>query len=1355
MRFSWGGGTAQTWSGTISATDGTFSNASPLGLGVDSSASVKLTGGKLVIDHWSPTNYGGVDVNLSTSPDTQVTFSLFADETPETKFEQTTTLSELIDQTTGGSIDPLGNRFSVTRVPGNAIDVSFSRDHLVFKPNEPFKFQITPLLTGFQTKSASCKIRMWPANLANKPISRPLFSKTASFELDALGSADGQTVNLNMPKTEGIYNLEIELDPTWYQSSFNVKKNSLRRKIQFIVLSDKPASTTEGTKRRWRQVSIVDPVNVDSNSLPASWSRVVGLPANRTIGNQLRSPVVIDQQTLMQLAPGGWQAIPLTIDRLNKPHVVELDYVSTGEMSLGLSLLQTDAAGQIPLYGFDSGVFIPKSLVTDSNAGKIQRHRLTIWPKTKNPYLLVANRHAGKNAVVGKVRVFAGPDRLERSQVAKTPVGSGAAAKRKLMAFYEAPLFPENFGAREKTDPSMREPLDDWRMFYEGANRFIEYLQANSYRGAFVTVACDGSAIYPSKLLSPSPKHDNGTFFSTGQDPIRKDILEMLFRMFEREGLVLVPTLAMSGPLPEIESERTAPTRPSDDPNSIAQSQSFEMVDVNQEVHSRAISGGLPIYNPLDRKVQRSVTRVVDELAERYKRHSAFDGVAIICRPDTYTLLPGRRWGYDPTTVQQFFQSLPELGAVPTQWADIQALLLGKQRKTWVDWRANQMALWYEDMAANVRRSLPNGKLYLAPVDIYRNEETASALSPGLHGSSDFEQVMLHMGLSSRTLAGIDEEGRENGIVLLNPHRLSPDQPLSSRRIDIAVENSKQAEQFFAQSSYAGDLFTHRISWAHFAQLQAQSPFGNQLSPLMRLQQMAPAEHFNRRRFVESIRNRDARMLIDGGWMVTIGQESSILDMMTVYGNLPDQKFEDVTNHYKNPRSLPLAVRQIRTPEESTFYVANASPWPMNVKLYFDVGDSSTPKVESLSAHSLEVKKSAPVSIQQASSSTGKSANASLNQTGEVNGQKNRGAYEIRLTVPAYGLVGGRSTNQGFSLNDFEFRLPDNADRDLRRHVYSLQSKLAKSNNTRHAGVIENPSFMLGGQSTFGGWDKGEQPTTKIRLGTESEVRVAPTQNGNPKLNGQSNPPTDGVSLIMTNTDPEPVWIRSNSFKAPETGRLSISVWLKTDDAKKQPPVRLAVEGQLPGQSPNTSYYRFGSVGSLSPDPDSNQVGEEWKRFAVHFDDLPTEGLTHVRIGFDLMGPGKVQVDNVQVFDRWFDEKDAKAITQLLASTGPLLSQPESWDRCRRLLNGYWCKFLDEHLSEEEPPANKKASQSSSQTDTQPRNTQSRLRPLNTLPLQPINNEFPPATEREMESTGKRKPSKFRRFRNLGTPRKK
>lgn len=254
-----------------------------------------------------------------------------------------------------------------------------------------------------------------------------------------------------------------------------------------------------------------------------------------------------------------------------------------------------------------------------------------------------------------------------------------------------------------------------------------------------------------------------------------------------------------------------------------------------------------------------------------------------------------------------------------------------------------------------------------------------------------------------------------------------------------------------------------------------------------------------------------------------------------------------------------------------------------------------------------------------------------------------------------------------YQVFDFGFALPGDADEDLRRQVFALQAKLTKSANPRPLQVLENSGFEFNGQPTLGGWDSGQQSTGKVRLDTNQDAT-------------DSKPPMGRASLLMANDQPAPLWVRSNVFDATDTGRISISVWLKTEDPVNQPPLRLALEGQSNG----TSYYRFGSVGSLSADTNTNQIEARWKRFAVHFDDLPVEGLSNVRIGFDLMGPGKVNIDNVQVFDRWFDENDAKAITQMLASTGPLLANPATFDSCRRVLTGYWPSFLDQFIELEE-----------------------------------------------------------------------
>jgi hypothetical protein len=60
------------------------------------------------------------------------------------------------------------------------------------------------------------------------------------------------------------------------------------------------------------------------------------------------------------------------------------------------------------------------------------------------------------------------------------------------------------------------------------------------------------------------------------------------------------------------------------------------------------------------------------------------------------------------------------------------------------------------------------------------------------------------------------------------------------------------------------------------------------------------------------------------------------------------------------------------------------------------------------------------------------------------------------------------------------------------------------------------------------------------------------------------------------------------------------------------------------------------------------------------------------------MDTGSVWVDRFELYDRWFDENDLKAITQFMASAGPLLANPATVDEARILLQGYWPQFIDQ-----------------------------------------------------------------------------
>src|SRR5690606_37620498 len=141
----------------------------------------------------------------------------------------------------------------------------------------------------------------------------------------------------------------------------------------------------------------------------------------------------------------------------------------------------------------------------------------------------------------------------------------------------------------------------------------VEYLSTEGYNSLLLTVFADGSTIYPSELLEPTPRYDTGVFFSSGQDIQRKDVLELLYRLFDRAGFVLIPQLQFSTPLPALERQLAAQG---------SDAHGIELIgrDGRTWRESRPIRRGLaPYYNPLHPAVQSAILEVVRELVDRYK----------------------------------------------------------------------------------------------------------------------------------------------------------------------------------------------------------------------------------------------------------------------------------------------------------------------------------------------------------------------------------------------------------------------------------------------------------------------------------------------------------------------------------------------------------------------------------------------------------------------------------------------------------------------------------------------------------------------------------------------------------------
>ena len=949
LRISWGGGQNQAWQGALATVDGELFDVVPLGLARDSSVSaIAADKNTIQIRQLSPANYDGFDFSFTGKSSAQINITMASQNGAEIQWQRSVTIAELLSQPLNEPLDDFQHGISITRVPGDEVQFECGRDHMVFAPDEPFRAQIRLNRSALKSVDGNCKVTLVPAR-ESSPV---LMAQATELTVDDSGSSGTISFDMEAPPTEGVYDIVIEVDRSNGNRNFpagllpaNIngltisgKSAAVVRRIQLVVLDSQQRQPL--ASETYEQILLTTPAQLIRPE--NRWMRGINQPS-RPLSSQPARLVEDQGRSWWQLDAGQWQAIPLGPTVAGAPHVVEIQYAPGHPIAVGLSVLDFDANGQVPIQGADSGIRVPNSVANamrnSANANMdldaapaIATHRLTFWPRSKECYLLVANQSANQEAKLGSVRVLSS---AAQQLPASAPVtkAAGSQPNRQRLAFCDTANFAQGLNVEKLFDSSVGQPLDDWLVFYQGTMRLVEYLKAHHYQGAVIPVVVDGGALYPSQLLRSSPKNDSGTFQSLGQDPVRKDVLRLLLQIFERENLTLVPALEFADPLANIELERGQQ-------NANASTRSFEMIDFSG--HPADLSDShLPRYNPLSPVVQSHAVNVVDELVRRYSRQSALGGVAIVCRPQTWTLLPGRQYGYDIETLTRFYQSLPQSPPVPDNYAAIQQQLFGELADSWVQWRADQMSAFYSQLAGTIRAQIPQARLLLAPIGLHENEEMQSILSPSLHASVNIKQLLLRSGFDRQQLNLVP------GLVLLKSETISSGSSLAESRVAENIRTLPEFQSYFnSANGESGTLSWHQGSWAHFAKLQTLDPFDQQTGRLIRHHQLDPAGRWSRESMADALFHQDSTWLIDGGVSLVMGQEDAIADFANVFAQLPRDRFTDVPysgdwaeanlpKSHERGLGCPVAVRTLRTGSQLWFYCVNDSPWPTKVKLYF------------------------------------------------------------------------------------------------------------------------------------------------------------------------------------------------------------------------------------------------------------------------------------------------------------------------------------------------------------------------------------------------------------------------------------
>lgn len=1174
LRVAWGGGGSRRWNGTIALTAGTIELHRTLGLEADEPGSMWIDEGLLLIRERSPRAYDGVDFFVQAPLSARLIVRLAAaegtEETPPVEIQ----LADVLNKPHNVPLDRQNNRLLIRRSPGDHLRLRFDRDHLVFSPGEKFTVSVKPTALPVGDQS-SLKLK---GRLVSKTSADVLWSTEQTVQKSGeLYQPETVPLEIKLPETEGVYDLFLEATE---RGPLRWSKPVATRQVQLVVVSDLPTRKGE-IDAPWSRIMEIDPTH-------AGWAdrlkTIPLLPGSRLgplgSGNsQIISHPLGQLLSLQSAGPGqapAWEAYPLAITKPGSPHLLEIDLPSNLPQTLGISIVEPNAAGAVMPIGLDSGCY---ALDEDAaEAPEWRRHRLLFWPRTRNPYVLLSNRREQGASAYGKLRVLAGPARLPRS------LENGPQIRQRMLAGYlDRPLFAENFSAPEALDSLSGRSLDDWQTFRDGGERLAEYLAHVGYNGLMIAVLADGSTIYPSSLIDPTPRYDTGAFFDAGLDPFRKDGLELLLRIFDRERLKLIPALQFSSPLPALEVQVRA-TEP-------AVEGILLIGDDGRPWHERhAPRRGLgSYYNPLHPTVQRAMLDVARELTERYGRHPSFAGLALDLSSEGYARLPGEAWGLDDTTIAQFEQDtgLKTPGEGSNRFSERANFLLGSNRKTWLQWRAAKLADFYRRLRSELTSARDDGELYLVGTGLFDTPDAQRQLAPSLGGRARIADVLLAFGIQVETLRG------ENGPAFIRPHRFTVPGPLTARAVEWELERSAELDALASGSQPAGSLFFHQPEKTRLTSFEAKSPFGKDKTYLWMVSQFSRSGPANRQRFVHSLARLDSSALFDGGWMLPLGQEESLMELFAAYRRLPAGRFQPIEGV-----SDPVVVRTLVREKSTYAYMVNDSPWPVQATLDLE----------------------SPRGIQPEELSGWRRLSPPRN-----------GRWVVELAP--FDLVAVRFPSAAVRLSNPQVQTAPGVRSTLASRIEDLRNRRAVLQNPPPLAAPSNPGFEEGGV--------GGAPSGWELAAVRAEEAV---------LQIDSHQPYAGSRAILLGSRGGGVTLRSAPFAATQTGRLALSVWLRVEDPARQPTLRLAIEGVLDGEE----YYRFAPVGAGEQ---VDRVRSEWSQYVLQIDDLPVAGLSQLRARFDLLGAGEVWLDQVELFDLAFSQAERIALDKNLALAESLWQQ--------------------------------------------------------------------------------------------------
>ncbi|HEX4414779.1 MAG TPA: hypothetical protein VH107_14185, partial [Lacipirellulaceae bacterium] len=936
--ISWAGAEANSWHGELHLDRGTFSDLKLLGFEPDAAGSIWLEQGSVHVRSITPQKNDSIEVTASSAPDARLVIQLAAG-SKAAPSEIQVPISDVMRRPY--RMEDHGCAIEVREVSPPSLQISLANENenkgLIFQRNSELSFEIKPVLpAGLHGTTLDVQTTLTPAR-------RKDGGRTDNQKLAVpIDGAAKLSVNIPLQVPEGVYTVHISVSRAsgYLRDKFfpGAAAPIAERSFEVVVLDHQsPVPESPG---RWDPVLEIDPTNPNwVERLPAWTTQFRRIPGfnHGPLGSVRTAVVNLPLGRYVELPPAAedespWQAYSLPIEAvgIGVPHLLEIDYPADQEQDFGVNIVEPNGAGAVD--GVQSGAHVYVADLGRSEQTHKQTQRLVFWPKTQAPLLVVSNQHRTALAHFGQIRVF----RRSGSLQSESP----ASADRRLVAAYIArPLLPESVNATEGTETAASlngvKSTDDLQTLYESATRIADYVHEAGFNTAVLSVLADGSSIFPSSRWSFTPRYDTGR----AADRFREmDGLELLLRIFDREGLTLVPAIEFTTPLPELEELRRAGD---------SQTTGIELVGPDGQTWTQSMGtrGGLaPYYNILNPRVRQAMLGTIRELVEHYGSHPAFGGLAVQLNSNGYSQLSLPEWGLDDATVGQFVHDTGTqiVESSKTRFSDRRAAVTGPCRDAWRNWRAAELAAFYAQAASIVD---PRGerKLILTTEKLFDHPALRQQIRPDLLAGDRVGDALLDLGIDRQRLA------QTPGVVVCPSYYVEPALPLSDRATDLELNAafSHWTSQLNA-GGQRGVVLYHHPAAVRLSNFGALATF--RIGDGARLMsEPVPSDSAARQPYLRAVLQGDPALIVDGGDLLSPVEDTQLGGLRRVLRQLPiGAQISDISKQ-------SVIVRTYVTPDQTVMVAMNTAPWRVDAQITLEGADPTTlePLVDSEKAQSL------------------------------------------------------------------------------------------------------------------------------------------------------------------------------------------------------------------------------------------------------------------------------------------------------------------------------------------------------------------------------------------------------------------